>query len=239
MPKRRRSTPFRRKFKRRRFKRRIKKRKRRLPIGGFPKSKVVRLRYVQQIKIDAHNLTGAPTAYVFRANSLYDPDFTSTVTAGHQPSNWDVWSPLYDHYTVLGSKIKVSPVNPTGDYVSPSAYMGILLSDTGTRAEGLLLQDIMEQRLCKYSRVPVGRSTAFGRNDVNAFFSAKKFFGKSRASILGDDTYKGGASSNPEDGAFFEVWCGSVAGNDPAEQNFLVEIEYIAHLSEPKPAIYS
>ena len=49
--------------------------------------------------------------YRFRANGLYDPDRTGT---GHQPFGYDEWSPIYDHFTVVGSRITVYPLAPPG-----------------------------------------------------------------------------------------------------------------------------
>lgn len=210
-----------------------------MPIGGFPKRKLVRFRYVQEKTIDAGI---APIGVqVFRANGMFDPDLTGT---GHQPSNFDVWinsaSGIYDHFTVLGSKITVSPVQSGQGSNSPGAYFGILLSDSGTRASSMTIEEIMENKLCKFSRVPVGIATGYNRNTLTRGFSAKKFFGrKNSSSIIGDVQMRGSASADPTEQAFYELFVGSVAGTDPAAQSFLIEIEYIAMLTEPKPQVYS
>ncbi len=235
MPKRRRS--FKRKPRKRRRFRRKRKRHRFLPIGGFAKSKLVRFRYVDQISINAPS--GGIARHTFSANGLYDPNITTT---GHQPSNFDVWcgtNGFYDHYTVLGSKIIVSPVAGATSSVTPTAYMGILKSDTGSRSAGMQVNEILEQKLFKFSRVQIGTPTGYMRNSVSATYSASKFFGKPKSAILGDDTLKGDQANNPPDGCFYEVVCASVNGNDPTLHEFLVEIEFVAIMSEPRPQIYS
>ena len=52
---------------------------------------------------------GTPLAsYVFRGNSLYDPDYTGT---GHQPRYYDQLTPVYGRYKVLGSECSVEMIN--------------------------------------------------------------------------------------------------------------------------------
>lgn len=64
------------------------------------------------------------------------------------------------------------------------------------------------------------------------YFSAKKFFGTKN--IVGKDLYRGSTSASPTEEAYFQIWVASIAGGDPTTMNFLLEIEYIAVLTEPK-----
>ena len=50
----------------------------------------------------------AVASYVFRGNSLYDPDYTGT---GHQPRYYDQLTPIYGRYKVLSSAITVEMIN--------------------------------------------------------------------------------------------------------------------------------
>lgn len=225
--------PRRRKSYRRPYKKRYAKKKkhRTLPIGGFPKSKMVKFRYVAEVNINAP-LAGI-ASHVFSANGLYDPDLTGV---GHQPGNFDKWMTVYDHYQVLGSKITVTPILDSTSGVSPTAYIGILKADSTPKASTMSVTEILEQKMGRFSRVPVGALNwgSVKRRSVVNTYSASKFFGKTKAVTLGDDTQKGNVSNNPAEQCYYEVWCGSVNGNDPLTHSFLVEVEYITILSEPK-----
>lgn len=55
----------------------------------------------------------AITGYVFRANSLYDPDYTSV---GGQPYMYDQLAAIYNRYRVYSMSFKLDIVNTTVDF---------------------------------------------------------------------------------------------------------------------------
>lgn len=69
--------------------------------GGFPDNLRVKLKYTTHYTTSPST---TPTDYVFRGNSPFDPDFTST---GGQPYNYDIFSLLYQKYRCYGSRIQV------------------------------------------------------------------------------------------------------------------------------------
>lgn len=66
----------------------------------------VKLRYVERIVLTA----GSSNSYVFRGNSIFDPNYTST---GGQALATDQWNSFYQQYRVHSSSIKVV-INATG-----------------------------------------------------------------------------------------------------------------------------
>ncbi len=197
-----------------------------LPIGGFPSKMKVRLRYVSEESINAG--VGLVGVHVFSANGLFDPDISG---AGHQPSNFDVWIPgIYNHYTVTESKISVRVV-PGATSIN-ACYLGILVSDTGTRASAMAVDDILEQRKGRYAKYINVNANYQPR--ITHSFKASSFFGKTETSLINSSSYRGNSAANPTEGAFFEIYAASVQGNDPGEVPILVEVEYIAVLNEPK-----
>ena len=77
--------------------------------NGFPPRLSVQLHYESLLTL----APGAAVAsYVFRGNSLYDPDYTGT---GHQPRYFDQLTPIYGRYKVLASSIKVELINGNGN----------------------------------------------------------------------------------------------------------------------------
>ena len=112
----------------------------------FPKTQVSKLRYVEEVYIDASSPTVATNgiAYnTFRANGCHDPNMTGV---GHQPRGWDQHKDLYNEYVVLGSKITIQPTRY--DSTDQVGYFGIIRR---TNTESVLssitnIGDIMETR---------------------------------------------------------------------------------------------
>lgn len=75
-------------------------------LGAFPQRKTVAIRYVENFTLDASSSANA--VYAFRANSVFDPNFTG---AGHQPMYHDLYSQIYDSYNVNYSTIRAVAMN--------------------------------------------------------------------------------------------------------------------------------
>ncbi len=77
---------------------------------GIPPSIKVNLRYQDH---DTHTHTsGALQTWLFRGNSVYDPDYTNT---GHQPVGFDELSAFFQYYRVVKSEILVKSSSLTAD----------------------------------------------------------------------------------------------------------------------------
>jgi hypothetical protein len=73
--------------------------------NAFPPNKRTKLTYEDLVTIAPGN---PRSSYVFRGNSVYDPDYTST---GHQPRYFDTYASVYEKYRVLASAIEVEVIN--------------------------------------------------------------------------------------------------------------------------------
>lgn len=169
----------------------------------------------------SHNLNaGIATVgtQIYRANGLYDPDVSGT---GHQPRGFDEIMPLYDHFIVLSSKIKVRFVG-TGNV--PFAA-GVALRDTVTIPA--TTNNYQEGSLCKWTTLSESddnRSVTLGSN-ISKFLSLK----------YNDDALRGTASTSPIEQAYWHVWAGALDGaSDPATVTFNSVIEYKCMFIEPK-----
>lgn len=205
---------------------------RRLPLTGFPKSKLVRMRYVQSVILNPDAV--APVIYEWRANSIYDPDYTSAVV-GHQPRGHDQWALVYRHYNVLGSKFTVR-CNPSTSTTTVPGMWGVALNNTPGEFGTLTRDQILE---CKngrfYSAKSMGGDASFGRlpNMCTVKFSAKKYFGLKRGTVAAFDANRSPMNANPVETAIFTLWAGHTASNDPNPQEYTVCIDYICLLTEP------
>lgn len=227
--------PYRRKQKKKRFTRRKRpyRRKRSLPVGGFANSKLVKLRYVQTISLNATGVI--PAINEFRANSVYDPDKTGV---GHQPSNHDRLAAIYDRYTVLGAKCTVHWVPTSSTPISPPPVLLLHTSENGgdlalAHASGGI-NNVLEQPRLSNSHSYIGDPSSKPVM-LTKYFSAKKFFGISK--FVGDSPYSADTTANPTEGAFFEVGVISPDDSvDPGAVSVRVEIDYIVVYTEPKRA---
>lgn len=199
--------------------------------GGFPTFKKSRHRYVQEITLNA--AANDIDKYVFRANCMYDPSLTGI---GHQPMGFDQHMQFYDHFTVIGSRIKVQFVDANTSVSNPP-FFGVLLSDNGTRStDAADVNSLLEQwgtgRVVQAGRV-YGPQMSTYQTAAYKKFSAKRFFHKK--AIVGSADYRGSATASPNEQAYFEVFVASAAGLDPGEIKFLVTIDYICVYTERKP----
>lgn len=206
-----------------------KKRKRKLALTGFPSSKMVKLRYTQEFSLNPG--VANKSSQVFRANDMYDPDSSGV---GHQPVGFDQWiGVVYDHFTVVGSKISVTAVPSTVNNVTPG-YWGIVLSDNGLVVSGATsVTSLLESKFTGKRTNIYGLVNGPKHPTLTKSFSAKKFFGV-KTGLVGDTLYRGGNTISPAEQAYFEVYAASVNGNDPGTWNFIATIDYIAVLTEPK-----
>lgn len=219
---------------RRRFKKKLVPRPR-LPLNGQRHSETIRLRYAQHIDMTNSN----SEAYQFRANSLYDPDYTSTVTAGHQPMGFDQMALKYNHYLVLGARIKVTPVI-TGDTHSSGddgSYVCVELRDNA-QFDVTTTEHMLETKpYSKNAKMIVNNYMSYMSNTdtktISAYYSPSKMFGKSKMLVKTDETLKSSVDTNPNEDAIFQITAYPI-GTLKDSIKLLVEIDYVAVFFEPR-----
>lgn len=241
-PKRRRSkTPRKRVRRRLSFSRPKRRVPRRIRItGGFPRKKALRLLYTQSIAL-APSSQGTIAYHDFNANGLWDPDYTG---AGSQPRGFDQWIALYDHYTVIGSRCTVEYVDGfSGGSFVPS-WFGIQLLDShslpsAASSSPMAIAEARSGIRGHAITLPYagGRRARFSRS-----CSVRKFFGKSKGSVVGASELRGTSTTNPSELAVFRVWAGipDIAGTAvPATVNLTVRISFVVVMTEPKEMLPS
>lgn len=217
------------KYKRKKSKRKNNKtmvRRNRLPtLGGYPTSKKVRLRYATTVSLNPS--AGQVVKHQFSANSMFDPDVSGT---GHQPRYYDQWMSSYNHYNVVSSKITVTPCGPSASFTGNTVQFGLTLSPDGL-FPWTTWTDLAESR---FAGAGNRRAKNYEQSKpVTKYFSAKKYFGAS--AIVGALQYQGAISSAPSEIANFQLWATNAEGSDdPPETTFMVIIDYIAVLTEPR-----
>jgi hypothetical protein len=181
-----------------------------------------KLKYAEHILVTG--TTGGLGLYVFNASSLYDPNYTGT---GHQPRGFDQIMPLYDHFVVLKSTIKVRLVSQT---VNSVVMAGVALSSTTTNQGDW--DDYAEGPMSQVNST--GNLVTYGNTSVLEFslhYDAKSFLGV--PDPITSNKNQGTISANPIDNAFYHIFVQDGAESASVNVRALVEIEYHCVFIEP------
>lgn len=194
--------------------------------SGFPQSRRAMLRYSDKITITS--TAGTIGTHLFRANGIYDPDWSGV---GHQPMGRDLYANLFNHYVVVGARISVKALG--GQASSPQAgYVGVYLTDDTSTGYTDFTGYIEAKR-------GSWQALAYQRNSrsVNCKFSARNFFNvkdvKDNVDRIG-----AGVGADPGEAAFFAI-CYQDLDAGTTDLVALVTIDYIVDFSEPKDVAQS
>jgi hypothetical protein len=193
---------------------------------GFvlPERMDVALRYSQEVPL--HASAGVAVSYVFRANDLYDPDYTGT---GHQPLGFDQLCLFYKRFFVTKSTCIMTPVWTTVSNLIPG-YYGLAISDDGAKTAGYTISNLCEQALV--TKPQIGGITTLNLNHhARAAFSVKKFFGLKGGTL--DNDFACSAAASAARVGYYEAFQAPVGGNTVDIQYFLIQLDYHVTCVEP------
>lgn len=156
--------------------------------AGFADSVNVKLNYVQNIIINPGVAIGS---YVFRGNSLYDPDYTG---GGHQPMYFDEYSAIYNKYRVLGCSIRIDANNAS----TASALYFICFPATDIGVITSISQALEQGRAKSPKIIPLGQTYSSSR--LKQYVSTRKVLGQSKVQVMDDDN-AAITTANP-----FQIW---------------------------------
>jgi len=215
-------------FKKRKFSRKRSSRvmrRPRIPRMFDAKSVYVKMRYCANIIIPSSGsqLNGT---YILRCNDTYDPDYTGTF--GGQPSCHDEAYLRYDHGTVVGAKLTVIGANTS----TINGVIGIRMSDDLTLITSQ--EQARESKLGHYKFMPLNQDLSF---KLTSKFSASKFFGKPKGTIVGDALYRQSGGASPTENAYWHIWAspGPVVTTALPDISVMIQIDYTVIMTEPKP----
>lgn len=205
--------------------RRVTKRKSYVPRGLFAKSTKMGFKYVDTITINPTSGSNF-VHHTYSCNGMYDPDITGI---GHQPRGFDQYMQFYNHYTVIGAKMKCTFVENIGTGADGNAYVGIIQT-SGATPPITSINTVLEINDAKFKVNTVrGTRPRIVTSSVNL---SKALTQK----VLQEDNNAGTASANPVEQWYFQIMAASndVGLVDPTAIQVLVEIDYIAVLHEPR-----
>lgn len=187
---------------------------------GFPKQMTMTHRYCARGQLQT-GASGVLASVSYRCNGMYDPDYSGT---GHQPYYFDQISAVYNHWTVIGSKITIRVAKSDANVNSP-IIIGCMINDDGTvtpNIDGLCEHPSSTHRVLGYGNP----ATTFIKK-----WSAKKTFG---GSVLSNPNLQGSASADPTEQSMFTIFINSEPSVVATSVTIDVTIDYIAVWSELK-----
>lgn len=189
---------------------------------GFPKMLQFTHNYVETITLST--TSGLTQHYRWSCNGMYDPNTTG---GGHQPYYYDQLIPLYDHYTVIGSKcsIKVYPV--FNQSVGVACDFGAFINDDNTTIT--TDPDYLAEYQTTKSRVLL--QTTARPTLLTLKWSARKYFGKG---VLANVDLQGTATSNPNEQSYYNIYVTPADNTSVVTFQVQVKIQYIAVWKELK-----
>lgn len=181
---------------------------------GFPRQLGATMRYVQNINLTMSS-TVTPAYEQFSVNGLFNPRIGGS---GHQPMQMDTFTLVYNNYTVLAARIKVSFTTITSP-VATAQVCGIYVEDNTTV---LTTQAAMcEQSSAKYTQL--NQILAGQTKTLSIAWDAKKVFG---GTIVDNDDLGGTISANPVLQQYFTVFCASTSAAVISTVQCVCTIEY-------------
>ncbi len=193
-----------------------------LESSPLPKKFKVKMKYVDETMTLDPGSGGVPVTKVYSLNGLFDPDITGS---GHQPLGYDQFMQMYDHYTVIGARARITATNK--DTGTPIQVIASIRDKTTTTTN---IGQIIENGLNRWTTLGVltsGNST----KTLTINFSTKNFFSKSP---LQEADLQGTLNNNPVEQAYLHIIVHPLDAVDTSPVLFTIEIEYIAIMTEPK-----
>jgi hypothetical protein len=201
------------------------------PLPAVPVRVDRTLRYVTKVSMNP-GIGGQSAALFFSANGMYDPDRS---LGGHQPYGFDEYMEMYNHFTVLRSRIMVSfmPIG-TSSGRNANSIVAVGLRDTTTSTTTI-------EQFIEMGR---GEWSLLGQQDggkpiatLHHACDVSKYLG--RPDLLSDPDCRGDATNDPGEEVFFEINAANLDGVDGEQLDLLVVLEFDAAFTEPKRILQS
>lgn len=186
-------------------------------IFGFPRNLITRMRYVT-------NLTLTPTTSVagttFRMNSIFQVN--SSASSG-QPMYRDEFAALYNHYTVLGSKLTAAfvPVSATTPLI-----VGVAEGDDAVFSTSVAT--LSEKSKSQYTIIP--GAAGGGRMILTATYGSERDEGIDP--YAGSDLVRTAMGANPTEAYFAHVWGIGYDFTTSTPYNVQITVEFTVLLAE-------
>nr|QXP07591.1 MAG: putative capsid protein [Arizlama virus] len=186
-------------------------------LNPFPQMALKRHHYADVIQISAPT-AGVAQKYTFRANGMYDPDYTGS---GHQAMFRDDMTLHYKNYTVLNSSIRW---NITPNSTEPSVWKAF--TDDAASGTAQTLNELVEQRGMSSMCETHNSSGKF--QVLKSSYSVDKWSKTSLKGVMADDTYCTAAGADPTNVVYFNIIRAPLANTQVLDHLYMVvQVTYL------------
>jgi hypothetical protein len=190
----------------------------RLSLKGFRSTYIPDVTSLKFVYSDYRVLvaTSNQAEYVYRAMSLFDPDFTGT---GEQPDGFDLWKTLYQNYRVVAVKVEVQAQS------NGTAAVNNLLA-VAVMPDSAALNSAQEVAGLRKSQSTLFNNATIGR--VKRTYHISELYGVSDVTVLSESNFGALISANPVNNQFIHV---AVESNASAGESMIwVKLTYYARM---------
>jgi len=192
-----------------------------MPI--FPASITKRLRYSTTFA-GSSTLGAITSTQVFRANDLFDPDFSGT---GHQPMGFDQLMVWYNHFCVRTAKIILVAKNTAA--TAPTVCLRVDADSTPLT----VIDRIVELGGCVTEDLEI--KGAYGANKkLKLSLDIAKLQGVKPSAMTADANLRGTAASSPTEVSYFHITMWDTVGLSNSSMEVDVILEQTATFFEPR-----
>lgn len=155
---------------------------------------------------------GTPASYIFRGNSIYDPNFTA---AGHQPKGLTELSNLYKKYKVTDTRFRVTATNSSG---FPATL--VVWPSRDNVVSSIIYQSAIENPRSSYVQLAMNGAKT---SHVNRKFQSIEILGLQK---LVDEDNGALVTNNPNNTWYIKMLTQSTALTNTVTVECVVEIEF-------------
>lgn len=192
----------------------------RSPSEVVPDNFRVQLTYFDQFPLNAGSTV--PDNYVFRANSLFDPNLTG---AGHQPLGYDQWTTFYSNWVVVRAAVKFTMTPPNLSISTPQIDNAIV-AVTPRRNDASALSTVtnaLEQPYTRWTMV-----SGYSRPPtLSLTVDCARFFGVFPTVYRSSLEYSGAIGANPTQVLHFVLTAGSTQAGTTDPDPIYVTAEFL------------
>jgi len=178
------------------------------------------------LKEFAAGIAGTPNSLIFRANGVFDSDFSGV---GHQAMGFDQWANFYNHICVLKSTIKITFIS--ADAGAPGQQIvSIKVMDDST-ADATPYTTVLEHSKIKFA-VTGSMYGNGGKTNLSHSYNSAQFFD---CDVRDREDLKSLFTTNPAEQAYYHVTRqGCNNSTAPGVLSCIIQIKYTVLLTERK-----
>lgn len=187
------------------------------PSSGPPGAMGTKLQYCTNIAMTT--TAGALQQYVFRLNSLHDPDYTGT---GHQPLYYDqLTSYIYNQYRVYGMRYYIQAIGEDNTAMNISVMPSLSPTSLTT------IDASRENRDAKNAVLQLDRGPVV----FKGYFDLADVFGTSRERVLDDDGFASLVGTQPNELAYLHIYAYPMDNTSAKTVRFACKFDYYCILN--------